>query len=88
VDDVPVALSGAITVALIVVLGIFVYPALLGRPLGRAIVVVATALLALLAFAFDRASGLSGQPLVAAVVIAALPLLVGAIVHRLQAGAG
>lgn len=81
--DIPVAASGAVTVALIVVLGIFVYPALLARPPGKALVAVATVLLGVVFFLFDRASGLSSRPIVSAIVIALLPLLAGAIVYRL-----
>lgn len=84
--DIPVAVSGAITVALIVVLGIFVYPALLRRRLGKAIVAVATIVLMLLFFAFEQASGLSDNPVAASVAIGLAPLLVGTVVHRLQRG--
>lgn len=84
--DVPVAVSGAVTVALIVVLGIFVYPALLARRPGRALVAVATVLLGVVFFVFDRASGLSSRPVVGAIAIALLPLLAGAIVYRLGRG--
>jgi hypothetical protein len=86
VDDVPVAVSGAVTVALIVGLGIFVYPPLLKRPRGRSAVTIGTLLLAMLAFVFDRASGVSSNPLVASVAIAVAPLFVATIVHRLQRG--
>ena len=82
--DIPVAASGAITVALIVVLGIFVYPALLRRPLGKGLVAVVTVALGVLFFLFDRASGLSASPAASAVVLALAPLLAGTIVHRLQ----
>jgi hypothetical protein len=80
------AASGAITVALIVVLGIFVYPALLRRPLGTAMVAVSTAALGVLFFLFDRASGLSTNPAASAIVLALAPLLPGIIVYRLQRG--
>ncbi|MGZ8254886.1 MAG: hypothetical protein ACXWVT_08550 [Burkholderiaceae bacterium] len=84
--SVPVAASGAITVALIVVLGTFVYPALLRRPLGKGIVAIVTVALIVLFFLFDRGSGLSTNPVVAAIAIGLAPLLVGTIVHRLQSG--
>jgi hypothetical protein len=84
-DEIPVALGGALTVALIVVLGVFVYPALLGRPGGRWIVAAATALLTALFVVFDRASGLSTRPAVAvAFAIALAPVITGVIVARLQ----
>lgn len=83
---VPVAASGAITVALIVVLGTLVFPALLRRPLGKGIVALATAALIVLFFLFDRGSGLSTNPVVAALAIGLAPLLVGAVVYRLQSG--
>jgi hypothetical protein len=81
-----VAASGAITVALIVVLGVFVFPALLVRPMGRWIVAVVTAALVVLFFAFDHGSGLSTNPAVSAIVIGLAPLLAGVIVYRLQRG--
>ena len=83
---IPVAVSGAVTVALIVVLGIFVYPALLRRPLGKAIVGLATVLLAVLFFLFDRSSGLSDNPVISGVALSLAPLLAGTVVHRLQRG--
>lgn len=84
--EIPVAASGAITVALIVILGTLVYPALLRRRLGAAVVAVATVLLAALFFAFDRSSGVSGAPVVAGIGIALVPLAVGILVYRLQRG--
>jgi hypothetical protein len=82
-SGIPVAASGAITVGLIVVLGIFVYPALLRRPLGKALVAISTVILCVLAFLFDRASGLSTNPVASAIAIALAPVLVGTIVHQL-----
>jgi drug/metabolite transporter (DMT)-like permease len=84
--SVPVAASGAITVALIVVLGIFVFPALLRRTLGRWAVAIVTLALMGLFFVFDRGSGLSSHPLVSAIAIGLAPLLAGTIVYRLQRG--
>ena len=81
---VPVAVSGAITVALIVVLGIFVYPALLRRRLGKAWVAIATVILMVVFFLFDRGSGLSSNPIASAIAIAFAPLLAGTIVHQLR----
>jgi hypothetical protein len=83
--DVPVEVAGALTIALIVVLGVFVYPALLARRGGRMLVAIATALLAALAVVFDRASGLSREAAVAvAIAIALAPVITAAIVARLQ----
>ncbi|MGZ8272470.1 MAG: hypothetical protein ACXW2G_01675 [Burkholderiaceae bacterium] len=82
----PVAASGAVTVALIVVLGIFVFPALLGRPRGRWAVAIVTMALVALFFVFDRGSGLSSYPMVSAIAIGLAPLAAGAIVYWLQRG--
>jgi len=86
--SIPVAASGAITVALIVVLGIFVYPALLRRPLGKGIVAILTVVLTVLFYLLDRASGLSSNPVASAIAIALAPLLAGTIVYQLQRGKG
>ncbi len=83
---IPVALSGAVTVTLIVVLGIFVYPALLRRPMGKGIVAIATVALSVLFYVFDHRSGLSTNPVAAAIAIALAPLLAGTIVYHLQRG--
>jgi uncharacterized membrane protein len=83
---IPIALSGAVTVTLIVVLGIFVYPALLRRRSGKGIVAIVTVLLTVLFYVFDRASGLSTNPIAAAIAIALAPLLAGTIVYQLQRG--
>ena len=83
---IPVALSGAITVALIVVLGIFVYPALLRRRTGKGIVAIVTAALMVVFYVFDRGSGLSSNPVSSAIAIGLAPLLAGTIVHHLQGG--
>jgi hypothetical protein len=86
--SIPVAAAGAITIALIVVLGIFVFPALLRRTMGRWAVAIATLALIALFFAFDRGSGLSSRPLLSAIAIGLAPLLAGTIVYRLQRGKG
>jgi uncharacterized membrane protein YccC len=85
-SSIPVAASGAITVALIVLLGIFVFPALLRRTTGRWVVAIVTLALMALFFLFDHGSGLSSYPLVSAVAIGLAPLLAGTIVYRLQRG--
>jgi hypothetical protein len=84
--SIPVAASGAVTVALIVVLGVFVFPALLRRTPGRWAVAVVTLALTALFYVFDSGSGLSSHPLLSAVAIGLAPLLAGTIVYRLQRG--
>lgn len=84
--SIPVAASGAVTVALIVVLGIFVFPALLRRTTGRWAVAIVTLALVTLFYVFDIGSGLSSHPLLSAVAIGLAPLLAGTIVYRLQRG--
>lgn len=85
--EVPVAAAGAITVALIVGLGIFVYPRLLAQRAGKWVVALATVLLAVLFHVFDAGSGLTGASAVAvAAVLALAPLAAGLIVWRLQRG--
>ncbi len=83
---IPTALGGALTIALIVVLGIFVYPWLL-KQRRYAAVAVATALLALLFAAFQAGSGETGLlQMVIAATLAAVPLIAGLVVARLQSG--
>lgn len=83
--NVPVAASGSITIVLIVVLGIFVYPWLLAQRSGRWIVALATMLLVALFHAYDAGSGLSGGTALAVSAGLALgPLAAGLIVWRLQ----
>lgn len=85
--EVPVAVAGAITIALIVGLGIFVYPRLLAQRSGKWVVALATVLLAVLFRAFDAGSGLTGVSAVAvAAALALAPLGAGLIVWRLQRG--
>jgi hypothetical protein len=88
VPDIPVAVAGGITVALIVILGIFVYPALLRRATRGGLAIAAlTILLAAMFYRFDHEGGLSGSLRVAiAAVIALAPLLVAAVAYRLQRG--
>ena len=83
--DVPIAVGGAITIVLIVGLGIFVYPWLLAQRSGRWIVAGVTVLLVVLFHAFDAGSGLSGGAALAVAIGLALgPLAAGVIVWRLQ----
>lgn len=87
-SNLPVGLSGSITVALIVVLGIFVFPWLLRRRGGRAIVAVSTLLLAALFIAFETARGSSdASSLAVAGLLGAAPALTALIVARLQRAA-
>jgi hypothetical protein len=82
---IPTALSGPITIALIVVLGIFVYPWLLGRRHGRIVVSLATLLLAALFMAFEASDErASATAIVLAGLIGLAPVLAGVIVARLQ----
>jgi hypothetical protein len=82
--NVPVTVGGAVTIVLLVGLGIFVYPWLLAQRRGW-VVAGMTALLAGLFYVFDAGSGLTGAagPAVAA-GLALGPLAAGVIVWRLQ----
>lgn len=83
---VPTALAGAITIALIVVLGIFVYPRLLQKR-RFVVVAIATVLLALLFAAFQAGRSDTGLlQIVIAGALATVPLIAGLIVARLQSG--
>lgn len=85
--DLPTWFGGAVTIALLIVLGIFVYPWLLKRRGGAVVVAAITALLALLYFAFDRASGISTTAsALLALTWAVAPVVAGAIVYRAQRG--
>jgi hypothetical protein len=83
VDAVPLAVSGPVSIALIVVLGIFVYPHWLAQPRRRWLVVVCTLLLAGL-FAFFQVAGERSSALGAlgAAAIALAPLVAGLVVAR------
>jgi hypothetical protein len=82
---VPTGFAGALTIALIVGLGIFVYPWLLAQRGGTWIVAGVTSLLAAVFYAFDAGSGLSGSAaLTVAAGLALAPLAAGVIVWRLQ----
>jgi hypothetical protein len=83
----PIQLGGAITIALIVGLGIFVYPWLLAHRYGALLVAVMTLLLGALFVAFQiGASGSSAglYPVVLAAIWALGPVIAGVIVWRLQ----
>ena len=86
-SEIPLQLGGAITIALIVGLGIFVYPWLLAHRYGAWIVAVMTLLLAGLFVAFQIGASGSSPGLYSA-VLAALwalgPVIAGVVVWRLQ----
>ncbi|HVG05534.1 MAG TPA: hypothetical protein VM937_11410 [Burkholderiaceae bacterium] len=79
--SIPVA--GAITIALIVALGIFVYPWLLAQRYGRWIVALMTLLLGALFVAFQGGNS-SGVSIALAAAWALGPVLAGVIVWRMQ----
>ena len=79
--SVPVA--GAITIALIVGLGIFVYPWLLTQRYGRLIVVVMTLLLGAMFVVFQGVNS-SGGSIALALAWAFGPVIAGVIVWRMQ----
>lgn len=83
---VPLWLAGSVSIALIVVLGIFVFPWLLTRRGGGLAVLVATALLVALFVAFQRGSSeaASTAALIAAALAGCAPAIVALIVRRLQ----
>ncbi len=80
----PNAFAGTVTIVALVGLGIFVYPWLLARRGGAAVIAVATLALALLFHRFDRGSGAS--PVVSAgfaTLWALAPAITAVIVRRL-----
>lgn len=83
---VPLWLSGTVSVALIVVLGIFVFPWLLTRRGGGIAVSVATALLVALFVAFQRGSDAAAgtAALIGAGLAGCAPAIVAFVVRRLQ----
>lgn len=82
---IPTVLSGPITIALIVILGVFVYPWLLGHRYGRALVAVSTLLLAALFMAFEAGTEPETTTrIVLAGLIGLAPAVAGIIVARLQ----
>ena len=82
-----VQVAGAITVALIVGLGIFVYPWLLAQRYGPWIVGSMTILLGVLFVSF-QGSGSSTYSLAFAAGWALGPVIAGVIVHRIQRKSG
>jgi hypothetical protein len=84
--NVPIAAAGAITIALIVGLGIFVYPWLLAQRFGKWVVALATLLLAALFYVFDAGRDVGATAVAVAAGLALAPLVAGLIVRRLQRG--
>jgi drug/metabolite transporter (DMT)-like permease len=83
--EIPTALSGSITIALIVLLGIFAYPWLLERRNGRTLVALATLLLAALFMAFEAGNeAATATRIVLAGLLGLAPAVAGIIVMRLQ----
>ena len=83
-DAIPQGLAGAVTLAALVGLGIFVYPWLLKQRGGGAWVAGITAVLALLFYAFDAGTGTSDTVSAALALLWALaPVAAGVIVWRL-----
>lgn len=78
-----VQVAGAITIALIVGLGIFVYPWLLAQRYGTWVVGLTTILLGALFVGF-QGSGSSAYSLVLAAAWALGPVIAGVIVFRIQ----
>ena len=75
--------AGAITIALIVILGVFVYPWLIAQRYGPWVVGVMTILLGAL-FVIFQGSGSSTSSLALAAAWALGPVLAGIIVYRIQ----
>lgn len=82
--EVPNWLAGTITVAALVGFGIFVYPWLLAHRYGAVAVTANTAALSVLFFLFDSGSGDAAASAALALLWAAAPAAVGAVVFRLQ----
>ncbi len=76
--------AGAVTIVLLVVLGIFVYPHLLKKPSGMPVVLAMTLLLALGYFLFDLTRGAAIWPAaLLSLLWAGAPAIAGVVVHRL-----
>ncbi len=86
-SELPVQVGGAITIALIVALGIFVYPWMLTLLYGAWIVAAMTLLLGALFVTFQVGTSANGSNLYAVVLAATWalgPVIAGVIVWRLQ----
>lgn len=82
-----VQVAGAITIALIVVLGIFVYPWLLAQRYGPWVVGLTTVLLGAVFISF-QGSGSSAYSVAFAAGWALGPVIAGVIVYRIQRKSG
>jgi hypothetical protein len=82
--SVPVPVAGSITIALFVVLGVFVYPWLLRRRLGVLAVALATAALTVLFYVFTGSDYPTLERVVFGVLCGLAPVLAGVIVFRIQ----
>lgn len=83
--DVPLGLAGALTIASLIVFGVFVYPWLLARRGGVWAIAAATGLLAVLFYSFERPGAAAPATTIAlATLWAVLPLIAGLIVDRLR----
>jgi len=77
-------IAGVITIVLLIVLGIFIYPRLLKKPSGLPVVIAVTVLLALGLFIFDSGRGTTIWPAaLLSLLWAGAPAIAGVIVHRL-----
>ena len=81
-NEIPVSVAGAISIALIVGLGIFVYPWLLTRRYGAWVVTLLTVALAILFVVFQGGSGNAARVLAAAWALG--PVVAGVVVYRIQ----
>jgi len=80
--DVALGTAGAVTIAAIVVLGIFVYPLLLGKRHGNLAVAAGTVALTLLFYSF-QSDGTPASRLIFAVIWALAPVLAAVITRRI-----
>ncbi len=82
--DLNAKIAGVVTIVLLVVLGIFIYPRLLKRPSGLAIVIAVTLLLALGYFLFDSGRGTAiWLAALLSLLLSGAPAIAGVVVHRL-----
>lgn len=82
-NAIPAPLAGSITIALTVVLGVFIYPWLLRRRFGVLAVALVTVALSALFFVFAGNTS-TLERAVTGVLCALAPLLAGVIVWRIQ----
>lgn len=85
---IPTALAGAITVAALVVLGIFVYPWLLSKRGGAVWVALITVALATTYYVFGRDTTSETTAALLGVLWAILPVIAGVITSRINKALG